>query len=74
MLKISQRLNAGFRVINGPTVEQVSKANCNKMAEAVKRPAFKNAIFKIAIWLGPRKQGKIVHTASSYIVVTQKAS
>ena len=29
-----------------------------------KRPAFKIAIFKIAVWLGPRKQGKIAHTAS----------
>ena len=34
-----------------------------------KRPAFKNRIFKIAIWLGPRKQ-RIAHIASLYIVVT----
>ncbi len=27
-------------------------------AVTLKRPAFKNALFKIAIWLDPRKQGK----------------
>ena len=43
------------------------------MENCIKGPAFKIALFKIAIWFGPRKQGKILHTASSYIVVTMAA-
>ena len=48
----------------------VAQTDDLKSLGVLKRSAFRNANFKIEIWLGPRKQGKITHTASLYILVT----